>query len=131
MVPVTAEEETPAEGWDADPLKAAVENKAAKVHDNSPEAVLWRATTRLMDCLPADIIPVHENMAVESTIFATGERTAPDMTIFEGAGKFIWLATFCKALTNVLLHPDWLGEPRLLTVAIQYTVICATDDVRP
>ena len=59
------------------------------------------------------------------------ERRVPQYDTADGARQAVWSETFCRALDNVLSHRSWAGERKLLTIAIEYTVICATDDRRP
>ncbi|KAG5751212.1 hypothetical protein H9Q72_009343 [Fusarium xylarioides] len=49
----------------------------------------------------------------------------------EGASLVIWNQTFCDELSHLITHPIWpRGDIEFFTAALQYAVICRTDDRR-
>jgi hypothetical protein len=124
--------------WETHPLNEAITARCDKLKDHSQEVRLMQSTARLMGCLPSDIISVKNNMAVEHDRQPSArdplplERSVPDYTGADNqAHKCLWSPQFCMALNKTVVHPAWNRDPRLLGLAIQYTVICATDDRRP
>jgi hypothetical protein len=124
--------------WATHPLKAAITARCDKLKDHSQEVRLMQNTARLMGCLPSDIISAKNNMAVEYDHRPSApeplplERSVPDYTGADNqAAKCLWSPQFCTALNKIIVHPSWNRDPRLLGLAIQYTIICATDDRRP
>ncbi|KAL6413106.1 hypothetical protein AUP68_02604 [Ilyonectria robusta] len=41
-----------------------------------------------------------------------------------------WTQTFCANLARIMSHAVWGGDPMLLMMALQFAVICRTDDRR-
>jgi hypothetical protein len=125
---LVAEWETP------HPLKQAVDGKSSSLRPWSNELRLWRNCWQFMQSYPTDIITANLYMVVENqrTFDTDWKRSAPDFnTTVTGARQCLWSPSFCAALDDLLTYPAWRGEHRLLCAAIQYAVICATDDFRP
>jgi len=110
------------EGDDSD-YRLVWEYKATKERSYYGEITLWKTVTKLFRCLPTDIIP-------PSIMEFRSSRT----THVEIKGRSIanpfWTNTFCGALIDILVHPQWYQNHRLITVAVQLAVICRTGDTR-
>ncbi|KAG7293526.1 hypothetical protein NEMBOFW57_003578 [Staphylotrichum longicolle] len=127
-----AKKERLAGEWSTHPVKRAAEERCFVMTADCPETVLWWNTARYMGCLPPNIISRDHNMVFEyePLTYVKLEREVPALNTLDQARRALWSKTFCTALGDVLSHPSWEGEPRLLRAAIQYAVICATDDRR-
>lgn len=104
--------------WARDPLKEA------KIKTTNKKPGLWKTCARFMKCLPTEIIGPDTHLAVDiarnQTLALPGHPKAPH-----------WPDRLCHELTVLIPHPMFLGKPKLLATAIQYTVICCTNDCRP
>ncbi|KAK4456621.1 hypothetical protein QBC42DRAFT_301858 [Cladorrhinum samala] len=81
---------------------------------------LWTTTVQYFKCLPTDIIGDKTRLAYDP------RRPGGDRDV-----EVIWPATFCKALTQILIHPFWdRGFRPTLILVLQFTVIARTKDVR-
>lgn len=68
-----------------------------------------------MKCLPTDIV---------------GPKTDLEVDISKQPRVLHWPDKFCQGLLHLIPHPMFQGNPTLLATALQYAVICATDDRR-
>ncbi|KAK3382243.1 hypothetical protein B0T24DRAFT_714360 [Lasiosphaeria ovina] len=117
------------EEWETHPIKLAIDYRVEPKKDRArDDRILWKATCQFLDCLPTDIISIDEEMMFDSG--TERQRAVPSLT-GPDASDAAWPRAFCRALYQLLLHPAWERQPDLLRIAVQYTVICATDDVRP
>jgi hypothetical protein len=121
--------------WDNHPLRQAIAKKCANLRENSQEVRLMKGAVKLFNCLPTEILSLDKNMVVVCEARDKTARLAQEVpdygNVDDRAASYLWSTSFCKAFGRVLFHPSWAKEPRLLRAAIQYTVICATDDRRP
>ncbi|KAI8714992.1 hypothetical protein NCS52_01005900 [Fusarium sp. LHS14.1] len=100
--------------WDASPEKAAY---ASITGHGGVVTALWKVCLRLFRCPPIDIISPLHNLRYQPLIGPYQPGT--------------WSREFCNLLTPLLTHSIWQGSPERLAMALQYSVVCRTDDRRP
>jgi len=79
---------------------------------------VYKICLRTMNCLPQQIISTRYGLKYQPTVDQKGKEV------------LVWTDQFCKTMCSLLVHPLWENNPRLLSVAIQYTVVSANDDRR-
>ncbi|KAI1409443.1 hypothetical protein F5Y13DRAFT_169840 [Hypoxylon sp. FL1857] len=111
-----ADEEKLLDDWEDDPLAAQLEElDTRKNRDILP---MWKVIRRFLGCFPTDIIS-HRNYLKYHLTFET-----------EGGVQIEnpnWTKTFCRRLARLSLHGLFQLDPNLLTLALQYVVVCRTD----
>ncbi|KAK7414214.1 hypothetical protein QQX98_006909 [Neonectria punicea] len=81
--------------------------------------VVWKISLRLFRCSPLRVIsPLYDLMYMQLP-----NRNGSAPTVF-------WSKDFCNTLARLMTHPFWNGDVNRLTLAIQFAVICRTDDRR-
>ncbi|KAM0548032.1 hypothetical protein ACHAPJ_010090 [Fusarium lateritium] len=79
---------------------------------------LWKICIRIFRCSPYALLS-HVQGLVYLPVFKP-----------EDEPPAIWNQTFCDDLSHILTHPVWDGEVEFLQTALQYAVICRTNDRR-
>ncbi|KAJ4206469.1 hypothetical protein NW759_014255 [Fusarium solani] len=100
--------------WDASPEKVVY---ASINGPNGVIATMWKVCLRVLRRSPLDVISPLEGLSYQPLAAASQ------------AG--MWSREFCNRLTALIAYPLWRGSPRRLVIALQYAVICRTDDRRP
>lgn len=83
-----------------------------------PLVGVWKTAYRFLGCLATDIVGPSSGLVFRS-----------DTQKGKG-GQPMWTATFCEVLTAIILHPLFSGSTEKMSLAIQWAVICRTDDRR-
>ncbi|KAL2681353.1 hypothetical protein Neosp_008964 [[Neocosmospora] mangrovei] len=100
--------------WNASPEKVVY----ASISGPSPAITsMWKVSLRVMRRSPLDIISPLEGLRYQPPAAASQ------------AG--MWSREFCNRLAVLMAYPLWQGTTRRLVIALQYAVICRTDDRRP
>lgn len=108
------------EVWDESSSKPAFEN----IYGTGTELLrLWKLSSRLMKSSPLAILSPQHGLVYEST----------QIPMSNGRDNRcqLWSVTFCEALGILVHHSLWNADPKLLTAAIQYAVICRGDIRHP
>lgn len=86
--------------------------KLAKMNQNHKS--LYKTVFRFMHCLPSDIVGPKTFLEFDSSLAASNQ----------------WTMHFCTRLGELVPQPLFRGSPAKLALAIQWAVICRTDDRR-
>ncbi|AEO67381.1 uncharacterized protein THITE_109854 [Thermothielavioides terrestris NRRL 8126] len=105
--------------WDEDPMR----ERLLDLDRNKDILTLYKACLRLLRCLPEDIISCQFDLEYDTDQNRTSKTN--------GRPGLVWSATFCDALTALIVHPLFEGEVAVLAAAIQYAVIVDTGDPGP
>ncbi|KAH6897367.1 hypothetical protein B0T10DRAFT_584091 [Thelonectria olida] len=111
-----ADEDAVQAQWDSSPERRAFETDGI-MHDDHLK--LWRMCLRLFDCSPFHILSPLRNLRYHAT-----EDT------LNGSGSIVWSLPFSRLFSALLTHPIWHSSRNRLAMALQYAVICRTDDRR-
>lgn len=107
------------EAWQKDPLRDAM------LKSSNDKPALWKNCARFMRCLPTSIIGLKTSLGVD----VSSNQVLVELSDLPRAPH--WPERLCQSLTKLIPHPMFQGNPQHLTTAIQYAVICCTDDRRP
>ncbi|RMJ01900.1 hypothetical protein CDV36_015570 [Fusarium kuroshium] len=99
--------------WDASPEEVA----CASIKGDGPTTTMWKVCLRTFRCSPLGMI---------SPLMGLRYQTMPGPS-----QPGIWSREFCNRLTALIPYSIWHGRPKRLAMALQYAVICRTDDRRP
>ncbi|KAK7729798.1 hypothetical protein SLS53_009166 [Cytospora paraplurivora] len=113
-----ADEERLLRDWSQDPLKDRM------LVSVNWKPMLWKTCVLFMRCLPTDIIGPGSNLEVD----ISDNNELRDLPGSPRDPR--WPERFCHLLNELITHPMWQAKPKLLQLAIQYTVICCTNDCR-
>ncbi|KAK7420580.1 hypothetical protein QQZ08_010339 [Neonectria magnoliae] len=109
------QEQVLVEEWDA--LYGEVNFKGSSADKT---LVVWKICLRLFRCSPLHMIsPMYDLLYTH--LPNKNDNALP--TVF-------WSKDFCNTLARLATHPFWNGDVNRLTLAIQFAVICRTDDRR-
>ncbi|KAL2670489.1 hypothetical protein Neosp_014277 [[Neocosmospora] mangrovei] len=102
--------------WNSSPEKTAFEGISGR-----EQSLLsaWKICIRLFRCSPFTLLSPRRGLCYQEM---PGYATEPP--------QILWGQNFCKELCRVMTHPIWNGDVDVLAMALQYTVICRTDDRR-
>ncbi|GJN79859.1 hypothetical protein PLIIFM63780_003381 [Purpureocillium lilacinum] len=104
---------------------ASREDAFAAVKGSKQLLTAWKSCIQSMRCSPLAIIsPRHSLFVGQETAPARGQNRATT----EG---LLWPQNLYTELVTLVSSPIWLGEPLALSAAIQFAVICRTDERRP
>ncbi|KAG6055531.1 hypothetical protein E4U17_002924 [Claviceps sp. LM77 group G4] len=92
---------------------------------------LWRISCTLMQCSPVSIISPQYGLIYDGFELTAAFSSRLDSDQNDQNESPLWSESFCKALHALVVHSFWRGDVRLLVNAIQYAVICRTDDRQP
>lgn len=81
---------------------------------NQKHKSLYKTVFRFMHCLPSDVIGPKTFLEFDSSLAANNQ----------------WTMHFCERLGELAPQPLFRGSPAKLALAIQWAVICRTDDRR-
>ncbi|KAH6991365.1 hypothetical protein BKA56DRAFT_652211 [Ilyonectria sp. MPI-CAGE-AT-0026] len=90
---------------------------------HGPVMAVWKICLRMFRCSPLAIITPLNALAYQP--MTPTARRAP-MAELSG----FWGQTFCANLARIMSHSVWEGDPMLFMMALQFAVICRTDDRR-
>ncbi|KAJ4309801.1 hypothetical protein N0V84_011310 [Fusarium piperis] len=99
--------------WDDSPETAVY---ASITTLNGAIPTLWKVCLRVFRCSPLDAISPLRGLRYQPLV----GRSQPGL----------WSREFCNRLSALITHPLWKGSPKRLAMALQYAVICRTDDRR-
>jgi len=107
--------------WDNDPKSKAASNYT-KHHGMM---VLWKDCDRFWECSPFDIISVDNHLEYDI-------QQNDAVEIGDGQYEKVarWSQGFCRRLKTLIFHPFFDNSVSLLVTAIQFAVICRTNDAR-
>ncbi|KAJ4262941.1 hypothetical protein NW762_006554 [Fusarium torreyae] len=92
--------------------------RAKKRGDYSRLTTLWKVCLRVFRCSPFELLSPRHNL---DFLPVTGPKND---------SPAVWNQTFCDELSHIITHNVWDGEVASLRAALQYAVICRTDDRR-
>ncbi|OTA94730.1 hypothetical protein M434DRAFT_10516 [Hypoxylon sp. CO27-5] len=110
------DEQNMLDDWQDDPLAAQLEK--LNIRKNRDILTMWKVMRRFLGCFPTDII-CHRNFLKYHLTFETEDGVSMENPN--------WTKTFCRRLARLGLHGVFNLDPSLLTLALQYVVICRTD----
>ncbi|KAI4868254.1 hypothetical protein F4820DRAFT_466658 [Hypoxylon rubiginosum] len=102
--------------WDDDPIKARLEQ--IDVRKNRDIIPTWKIFFRFLKCFPTDVISRRNHLEYYGTFEDDDGNTLADPN---------WTKNFCRRLGRLALHGVFQLQSHLLTLALQYVVICRRD----
>ncbi|KAK9421173.1 hypothetical protein SUNI508_06021 [Seiridium unicorne] len=103
--------------WQDEPLSRSLNIKESANKDLIP---LWRVHYDVLHAFPTDFVGPATYIEFGDKVELEGQqRENPN-----------WSTTFCEYLKRLPLHPLFMRSRDLVVVAMQYTVICRTNDRR-
>ncbi|KAK9783521.1 hypothetical protein SCAR479_00080 [Seiridium cardinale] len=103
--------------WQDEPLSRSLNIKESSNKDLIP---LWRVHYDVLRAFPTDFVGPATYIEFGDKVELEGQqRENPN-----------WSTTFCEYLKRLPLHPLFMRSRDLVVVAMQYTVICRTNDRR-
>lgn len=104
---------------------ASREDAFAAVQGSAQLLTAWKSCIQSMRCSPLAIIsPRHSLFVHQEATRARGQNLAT-------TDGLLWPQSLYTELVTLVSSPIWLGEPLALSAAIQFAVICRTDERRP
>ncbi|KAF4467768.1 hypothetical protein FALBO_5363 [Fusarium albosuccineum] len=80
----------------------------------------WRVCTQRFRCSPFALLSPLRGLTYQTAVRPEGSDAEP----------VLWDQEFCRQFSQVLAHPIWRRDVDVLTMVLQYAVICRTDDRR-
>lgn len=93
--------------WNSSPEKESY----ASMRPNPSLKALWKVCMRIFRCTPLDLLSPLLQLRYNASV--------------------VLAQKFCNALSPLIPHPVWKGSAWRLAMALQYAIICRTDDRRP
>jgi hypothetical protein len=117
--------------WEEHPLKREIDAACRGYDGVELTRSAWLRSLTALGVPPTEVIGLDKNMLAIPSLDKVDERREMPRLQSSTAGWLLWEPWFSDALRKLVTHPAWLRRPELLRLAIQYTVVCATDDRRP
>ncbi|KAK3381107.1 hypothetical protein B0H63DRAFT_450478 [Podospora didyma] len=117
----TADEVEFDDNWGEDPVAAVRVNYGGT---GKHLIRLWKFTYRFLNCSPFEIVSPEFLLEFDTTENGLMDIDGIHMKMPR------WSAEFMKRLRTLVVHPFFDGDIAMLATAIQYTVICRTNDAR-